>query len=71
MKNIILSIFSAIFLSACSTPQDTIQDFTMPVSEKTIVAFGDSLTAGLGLKIEDSYPSLLQEKLKKEAFITV
>jgi acyl-CoA thioesterase-1 len=33
-----------------------------------IVAFGDSLTAGFGLTEKESYPYLLQEKLKKEGF---
>lgn len=33
-----------------------------------IVAFGDSLTAGYGLSPEDSYPSLLQEKLKADGY---
>ncbi len=33
-----------------------------------IVAFGDSLTAGLGLPQSASYPSLLQEKLDADGF---
>ncbi|TAL10520.1 MAG: arylesterase [Nitrospirae bacterium] len=31
--------------------------------ERVLVAFGDSLTAGLGVSPEESYPSRLQEKL--------
>jgi len=31
--------------------------------ERVLVAFGDSLTAGLGLSPEESYPARLQEKL--------
>ena len=31
-----------------------------------IVILGDSLTAGLGLPVEQSYPSLLQQRLNKE-----
>jgi len=31
-----------------------------------IVVLGDSLTAGLGLPVEQSYPSLLQQRLNKE-----
>jgi acyl-CoA thioesterase-1 len=31
-----------------------------------IVILGDSLTAGLGLPVEQSYPSLLQQRLKSE-----
>lgn len=33
-----------------------------------IVAFGDSLTAGYGLNVEDSYPSLLQKRLAADGF---
>lgn len=35
---------------------------------KIITAYGDSLTAGYGLSIEESYPSLLQKKLIKEGY---
>ena len=31
-----------------------------------IVAFGDSLTAGYGVAIEDSYPSILQNRLREK-----
>ncbi len=34
----------------------------------TIVAFGDSLTAGLGVNPRKNYPALLEEKLKKEGY---
>jgi acyl-CoA thioesterase-1 len=33
-----------------------------------IIAFGDSLTAGFGLSDKESYPYLLQEKLKADGF---
>jgi acyl-CoA thioesterase-1 len=33
-----------------------------------IVAFGDSLTAGLGLKASESYPSLLQKMLEADGY---
>jgi acyl-CoA thioesterase-1 len=33
-----------------------------------IVAFGDSLTAGLGLQQSESYPALLQQKLDADGF---
>ena len=36
---------------------------TPPGTAPLIVAFGDSLTAGLGLEEGDTYPSLLQKKL--------
>jgi acyl-CoA thioesterase-1 len=33
-----------------------------------IVAFGDSLTAGLGLSAQKTYPALLQERLKQDGY---
>jgi acyl-CoA thioesterase I len=41
----------------------------MPVTgaKPRIVVLGDSLTAGLGLRVSDSYPSLLQERVNAEA----
>ncbi len=36
--------------------------------ERVIVAFGDSLTAGLGVTPEDSYPSRLQARLRSEGY---
>lgn len=39
-----------------------------PSDRPLIVAFGDSLTAGLGVAEEDSYPSQLQRRLEREGF---
>jgi len=36
--------------------------------ERVIVAFGDSLTAGLGVTPEDSYPARLQARLGSEGY---
>ena len=33
-----------------------------------IVAFGDSLTAGLGLSAKEAYPALLQQRLKQDGY---
>lgn len=43
---------------------------TGPISaqERVIVAFGDSLTAGLGVPAEQSYPALLAQRLKAEGY---
>lgn len=57
------------FSSATTTPARTADANARPISKivdpnrKKIVAFGDSLTIGLGLTEKESYPSLLQEKL--------
>ena len=37
-------------------------------TERVIVAFGDSLTAGLGVTPDDSYPAQLQAKLRAEGY---
>ena len=36
--------------------------------ERVIVAFGDSLTAGLGVAVEQSYPALLTARLRAEGY---
>ncbi len=43
-------------------------DPTAPVARPKIVAFGDSLTVGLGLLETESFPSLLQNKLDEEGY---
>jgi acyl-CoA thioesterase-1 len=37
-------------------------------SERVIVAFGDSLTAGLGVPADQTYPALLGERLRREGY---
>lgn len=50
-------------------PQTTPAAPTSPKkSLPKIIAFGDSLTAGFGLPVEASYPSLLQERLNRDGF---
>jgi acyl-CoA thioesterase-1 len=70
-------ISMAIFFSACgasSAEQQTNKRIEKKppaqiVSDKLkIVAFGDSLTAGFGLAEKESYPYLLQEKLKADGY---
>ncbi|MDH5752344.1 MAG: arylesterase [Deltaproteobacteria bacterium] len=46
--------------------RQTGQERTGGADRPVIIALGDSLTAGFGLPVEDSYPSLLQEKLAAE-----
>lgn len=70
--------FLAALFSACGSAagdQAAVQDLDRPLvlpeitaSKPKIVAFGDSLTAGFGLAEPESYPYLLQEKLRSEGF---
>ncbi|MDQ3711480.1 MAG: arylesterase [Acidobacteriota bacterium] len=74
----ILSFISLIIISsACGV--STVEKQTNKAIEKKppvqvvsgkpkVVAFGDSLTAGFGLAEKESYPYLLQEKLKADGF---
>jgi acyl-CoA thioesterase I len=41
---------------------------THPSDTPRIIFLGDSLTAGLGLDVEDSYPSLIQQRLDKDGY---
>ena len=70
-------IFLTVIFSACGTSSAEKQT-NKPVEKKApvqivsdrpkIVAFGDSLTAGFGLAEKESYPYLLQEKLKADGY---
>ena len=76
---IILSfLFSAVFFVSCdvstakkqsnSNPKKPLATPQIKTDKPKIVAFGDSLTAGFGLLEKESYPYLLQEKLKADGF---
>jgi acyl-CoA thioesterase I len=77
--NIILAIvFSTIFFASCAVSTATKQSNSNPnkplatpqvtSNKPKIIAFGDSLTAGFGLLEKESYPYLLQEKLKADGY---
>nr|WP_245706114.1 arylesterase [Catalinimonas alkaloidigena] len=68
--------FLLVLLMACqseSTSETTAAEATAPAStetaaaptaaQKTIVFFGNSLTAGYGLEADQSYPSLIQQRI--------
>ncbi len=66
-----------IFLTSCGTssarsefekPREQIQVPNTVSNKPKIVAFGDSLTAGFGLSEKESYPYLLQEKLRADGY---
>src|SRR3954470_15343686 len=50
----------AILLSLCALP------LASPARGGTVLFLGDSLTAGLGLKPEQAYPALIQEKIREK-----
>lgn len=55
-------------VSPAPTPAPSSAQVTPQKSLPKIVAFGDSLTAGLGLTEAESYPSLLQRKLDADGY---
>ena len=73
-------VTAASLMSACSSPADTPpaaaratpQSAVAPppkvAARPRIVVLGDSLTAGLGLPIDEAYPSLLQQRLDANGF---
>ena len=66
-------LFLAVVLAACSENKNTESDEKVPSvqsdsvaaakQEKTILFFGNSLTAGYGVEPSEAYPALIQDKL--------
>jgi len=65
-------VFSACGVSTAEKQSNKLAEKKSPVQivsdRPKIVAFGDSLTAGFGLAEKESYPYLLQEKLKADGY---
>ena len=69
-------IFSALFMCSCGAVQkhssaNSNRPLVKPdivAGRPKIIAFGDSLTAGFGLTENESYPYLLQQKLKTDGY---
>jgi acyl-CoA thioesterase I len=80
MIRVVSAALLGLVLSACSTSESSAPADTAPAAENAaaprtastdaprIVILGDSLTAGLGLQKEQSYPSLLQAHLDREGY---
>ena len=52
---------------ACTSPTAS-SDENRPVTSFTIVALGDSLTAGPGLSANQTWPSLLQQRMQQQGY---
>ncbi len=60
-----LLLVVVLMLSGCNDTEQPQQPATTePVYDGTIIAMGDSLTAGLGVAPEQSYPALLAQRLQ-------
>lgn len=78
-KTVVVSfIFLAVGLASCSRSVDKTANGSainrplatpqVAANRPKIIAFGDSLTAGFGLSEKESYPFLLQQKLKADGY---
>ena len=73
MNGLILRLMAVIllfFLAGCERRNDQAPTAPQqqPTFEGTIVAVGDSLTAGLGVNEENAYPARLEKKLKSAGY---
>jgi acyl-CoA thioesterase-1 len=57
-RQVLSTVLAVLFLASAAPAQ----------SERVIVAFGDSLTAGYGVAPDQSYPALLESRLRAEGY---
>ena len=67
MQILIISLISLSLLVSCAS-QDRVNISPSLQPTKTILAVGDSLTAGYGLPVSDSYPSQLETRLREMGY---
>ena len=68
MKITFALIFLLLSLMGCGETETPPPEKEQPHYEGTIVAMGDSLTAGLGLSEEQAYPARLEKKLSSDGY---
>jgi acyl-CoA thioesterase I len=68
MMKIFLLSLSIFVLAACQSGVNRDSDTSAQSASKTIIALGDSLTLGYGLPDEESYPSQLTARLRKDGY---
>ncbi|MGB8326715.1 MAG: arylesterase [Steroidobacteraceae bacterium] len=59
MKHVVAAWFA---LLLCGSPP------THAAAPRALLVFGDSLSAGYGIKVEESWPALLQERLRSQGY---
>ena len=64
MRRVVIALTIAVAAYGCDNASPTSPGRDVPI----IMAFGDSLTSGPGLRPEETYPALLQERVTKEDF---
>lgn len=68
---LIISLILSLILTACNQQEDNpnrAPETTEPEYSGTLIAVGDSLTAGLGVAQHDAWPFLLEKRLQKEGY---
>ncbi len=61
-------LFLVLFVPGCGDESTPLSDLKAPEYEGIIVAVGDSLTEGLGVAEEFTYPALLEKKLQSDGY---
>src|SRR5215216_6719224 len=73
MKNVVMAYLAVLAVASCAQNNDskeeaktetaTVKTDTALVKKKTIVCFGNSITAGYGLDLAQAFPARIQEKI--------